>query len=279
MKTVINVKDVTKTYQEVQAIRGVSFEVKKGEIFGFLGPSGSGKTTTIKILTAQIRPTTGSVAVFGKEPAPSSEYMKRMGVLTDHSGLYERLSIEDNLLLFAGLYEVSRTRVEQVLIDVNLKDEKKKAIKHLSKGMKQRVLIARVLLHQPELLFLDEPTSSLDPSNQKYIHQALKELNRAGTTIFLTTHDMLEAEGLCDRIAFLNGGKIVALDTPENLRIQHGNQTITVRLMNGDKKLVACDEQGAAQIYHYLKQGQMQTIHSNEPTLGDIFIKLTGRGL
>ena len=152
-------------------------------------------------------------------------------------------------------------------------------VKKLSKGMKQRVVLARALLHQPELLFLDEPTSSLDPVTVEHIHRVLLRLNESGTTIFLTTHNMQEAEDLCDRIAFLNEGVITAFDTPQNLRLQYADRTIKLLLDNGELLTVRQDRDGAKKVYDYMINNRLRSIHSNEPTLGDIFVQLTGREL
>lgn len=280
MTLAIEMKDVMKTFNEKTALRNVNIEVKQGEIFGFLGPSGSGKTTTVKILTSQLLHSVGKVRVLGKDiTGPSSIDYKRIGILTDNSGLYERLSIYDNLLLFCDLYDCKKERIDEVLSQVNLLEDKKTPVKKLSKGMKQRVTLARAILHKPDMLFLDEPTSALDPVNVQNIHNILRDLNKEGTTIFLTTHNMDEAETLCDRIAFLCGGEIVALDTPENLRLQYAKNKIEVVLKDKKKETVQKDELGAKRISEWMKKGELLSIHSHEPTLGDIFIEVTGRGL
>ncbi|MGI2748480.1 ABC transporter ATP-binding protein [Bacillus cytotoxicus] len=280
MTLAIEMKDVMKTFDKKTALRNVNIEVKKGEIFGFLGPSGSGKTTTVKILTSQLLHSIGTVRVLGADiTGPSSIDYKRMGILTDNSGLYERLSIYDNLLLFCDLYDCERKRIDEVLTQVNLIEDKKTQVKKLSKGMKQRVTLARAILHKPDILFLDEPTSALDPVNVQNIHHILKDLNKEGTTIFLTTHNMDEAETLCDRIAFLCGGEIVALDTPENLRLQYAKDKIEVVLKGKKKEMVQKDELGAKRISEWMKNGELLSIHSYEPTLGEIFIEVTGRDL
>ncbi len=281
METVIEVKGLVKSFQNKTALKNVSFNVKKGETIGFLGPSGSGKTTTIKILTAQLQATAGEVKVFGQpiDKLKDPSYMKRIGILTDNSGLYDRLSIYDNLVLYCDLYDVEKSRIDEVLKSVNLIDDKKKIVQKLSKGMKQRVTLARAILHKPDLLFLDEPTSALDPVNTKHIHEGLKKLNQEGTTIFLTTHDMQEAEYLSDRVAFLHNGEIMLLDTPQNVRAQQENTSISL-LLKGDRTVVVeKDEEGAKEIFQYMKNGELLTIHSNEPTLGDIFVQITGRNL
>ncbi len=172
-----------------------------------------------------------------------------------------------------------KERIDEVLAQVNLLDDKKTPVKKLSKGMKQRVTLARAILHKPDILFLDEPTSALDPVNVQNIHKILKDLNEEGTTIFLTTHNMDEAETLCNRIAFLCGGEIVALDTPENLRLQYAKDQIEVVLKGKRKEVVQKDELGANRISEWMKKGELLSIHSYEPTLGDIFIEVTGRGL
>lgn len=281
MENVIEVNKLVKSFENNIALKNVNFKVKKGETIGFLGPSGSGKTTTIKILTAQLHPTAGEVKVFGEpiNKLKDPSYMKRIGILTDNSGLYDRLSIFDNLSLYCDLYEVDKSRINEVLEAVNLLNDKKKPIQKLSKGMKQRVTLARAILHKPDLLFLDEPTSALDPVNTKHIHDGLKRLNQEGTTIFLTTHDMQEAETLCDRVAFLNNGEITLLDTPQNIRAQQENSSITLLLKGNRTVIVDKDEEGAEKIHQYMKDGEILTIHSNEPTLGDIFVQLTGRNL
>ncbi|MCC2349985.1 ABC transporter ATP-binding protein [Bacillus pacificus] len=280
MTLAIEMKDVMKSFNEKTALRNVNIEVKQGEIFGFLGPSGSGKTTTVKILTSQLLHSVETVKVLGKDiTGPSSIDYKRIGILTDNSGLYERLSIYDNLLLFCDLYNCKKERIDEVLAQVNLLDDKKTLVKKLSKGMKQRVTLARAILHKPDILFLDEPTSALDPVNVQNIHKVLKDLNKEGTTIFLTTHNMEEAETLCNRIAFLCGGEIVALDTPENLRLQYAKDQIQVVLKDKKKETVQKDELGAKRISEWMKKGELLSIHSHEPTLGDIFIEVTGRGL
>lgn len=281
MENIIEVSSLAKFFSNQTAIESVDFHVKKGEIFGFLGPSGSGKTTTIKILTGQLTPTSGTAKVFGESVSQlkKSEYRRRFGVLTDNSGLYGRLSIYDNLKLYCDLYDVTYSKIDEVLDAVNLKQEKSKKVSALSKGMTQRVTLARALLHEPELLFLDEPTSALDPTNSLHIHEGLRALNEKGTTIFLTTHDMYEAETLCDRVAFLNKGKIQLLETPDKLKKSYSDSTITVELTNEEKVILPAGSEGASQLFEYMNTNQVVTIHSNEPTLGDIFVQVTRRKL
>lgn len=281
MENIIEVKALEKVFANQTAIESVDFHVKKGEIFGFLGPSGSGKTTTIKILTGQLNPTNGEATVFGESVSKlkKPEFRQRFGVLTDNSGLYGRLSIYDNLKLYCRLYDVSLSKIDHVLDAVNLKEDKLKRVSTLSKGMTQRVTLARALIHEPELLFLDEPTSALDPTNSLHIHEGLRALNARGTTIFLTTHDMHEADALCDRIAFLNKGKTQLMDTPDKLKKSYSDSTITVELANDEKAILPAGADGAQQLFDFMKANQVVTVHSNEPTLEDIFVQVTGRKL
>lgn len=281
MENIIEVTGLAKMFSNQPALKDVSFEVKKGETFGFLGPSGSGKTTTIKILTAQLAQTDGEALVFGVPASKLKEsvYRKKIGVLTDNSGLYVRLTIYDNLKLYCDLYDVPHSRIDEVLEMVNLIEAKKKVVSKLSKGMLQRVTLARAFLHKPELLFLDEPTSALDPVNTKHIYNGLENLKELGTTIFLTTHDMNEAETLCDRVAFLNEGTIQLLDSPKALRQKFADHTLTVELADGSKEIIDRGPEGAQAMYNYMSENKVVSIYSNEPTLGDIFVEVTGRKL
>lgn len=281
LKKIIEVNELAKTFGNEVALSSLSFDVKQGEIFGFLGPSGAGKTTTIKILTGQMGYASGSAHVFGKEVSHlnNPDARKKFGVLTDNSGLYEKLSIEDNLFFYCELYDVPKKRVDDMLDVVQLQNDRKKRVAQLSKGMRQRVTLARALLHAPTLLFLDEPTSALDPVNTQYIYKGLRALNERGTTIFLTTHNMQEAEYLCDRIAFLHKGEIRLLDTPERLKRQFAKDEFTVKLQNGETMILRNNDVDAKVLYNYMEKGEVVTIHSHEPTIGDIFVHVTGREL
>ncbi|WP_446936781.1 ATP-binding cassette domain-containing protein [Lysinibacillus fusiformis] len=281
MNAVIDVQHLKKIFNKENALQDVSFTIQKGEIFGFLGPSGSGKTTTIKILTAQTEKTAGNVLLFGQPAADmkQSQNRKRFGILTDNSGLYTRLSIEENLLLYSKLYELSVTAVKEALDFVNLYADRKKKISQLSKGMIQRVTLARAIMHKPELLFLDEPTSALDPVNTEHIYNGLRKLNAMGTTIFLTTHDMSEAEILCDRVAFLHKGKIRAIGAPSDLKQEFGTDSLTVELTDGTQEVIQNGAQDAEKLYQWMKANVVTRIHTNEPTLGDIFMQITGSDL
>uniref|UniRef100_UPI004047BA7C ATP-binding cassette domain-containing protein n=1 Tax=Solibacillus sp. FSL H8-0523 TaxID=2954511 RepID=UPI004047BA7C len=278
---VISVQNIRKSFNKKEAISDVSFSIPKGEIFGFLGPSGSGKTTLIKILTAQLQQSGGVATVLGTSAIQmqAAEQKKRFGILTDNSGLYERLTIEENLEVFRQLYELPKSAVDKVLEFVNLKEDRKKKVNQLSKGMRQRVTLACAVIHEPELLFLDEPTSALDPMNSAHIYKGLRYLNECGTTIFLTTHDMAEAELLCNRVAILHKGEIQALGAPKELKKQHRDGVIHVELKDGQVHELLMNEHSGNQIAQWLATNQLDAIHTKEPSLGDVFMKLTGSEL
>jgi len=220
---VITTTNLTKKFGDLTAVDGISFSVNSGEVFGFLGPNGAGKTTTIRMLTGQLLPTSGQGTVAGFDIQTEREHIKpKIGVIFEFQNLYERLSAKDNLEFMRQLYGVERSRVDRVLEQVGLKDRQNEKLKKYSNGMKQRLLIARALLHEPEILFMDEPTLGLDPVIALQIRQLISQLARDGRTIFLTTHYMEEADRLCKRVAIIAHGKIIALDTPQQLKEKHG---------------------------------------------------------
>ena len=271
----IVVKNVTKKFGQKVALEEISFEVKKGEIFGFLGPSGSGKTTMIKILTGQLNADSGQTELLGKvsEKLTPAD-LEQIGLVSDTSGFYEKLSLYKNLQAYAKLYGKPNSRVDEVLKQVDLYDSKNLAAEKLSTGMKQRMFLARALINKPQVLFLDEPTSGLDPTTSKKIHELLLELKESGTTIFLTTHDMNEATLLCDRLSLLNRGHLIEYGTPASI-IQKYNHEKKVQLTFADETQteITFEELGQTDL------AQVVAIHSCEPTLEEIFIQLTGEKL
>lgn len=281
MENIISMKNVRKDFKGSTALMNLNFSIAEGEIFGFLGPSGAGKTTTIKLLTSQLIPTSGEVKVFGKDVyANKKDIVKNVGILSDTSGIYDRLSVLDNLMLYADIYGVPKKNVLEILEKVGMIADIKKEAKKLSKGMKQRLMIARAVLHKPKLLFLDEPTSSLDPGTTLEIHRLLRKLNEEGTTIFLTTHNMEEADKLCDRVAFLNAGEIVDIGNPAALKLKYTNDHIKVILKDKNKEIMLKnDSEGASKIKAWMEEGRLLAIHSMEPSLEKIFLNLTGREL
>lgn len=220
---------LTRDYNGLRAVDRLTFEVAPGEIFGFLGPNGAGKTTTIKMLTGQLRPTGGRAAVCGCDIVTQRQQLKpAIGVVFEYQNIYERMTAVENLRFCARLYGVNGRRVDDVLHQVGLQDQARKKTAKFSNGMKQRLVIARALLHQPQVLFLDEPTRGLDPGVARDIRAIVQGLKAEGVTVFLTTHYMAEADRLCDRVAILHNGRIVALDTPQNLKhnIDQENATL-----------------------------------------------------
>jgi ABC-2 type transport system ATP-binding protein len=225
----IEVNSLSRDFNGLHAVDGISFAVKAGEIFGFLGPNGAGKTTTLRILTGQLRPTSGAARVAGYDVVQQREVLKpQIGVVFEYQNVYERLSAWENLVFTARLYGVPKERIKQVLEQVGLDERAQEQVKKFSNGMKQRLLIARALLPEPKVLFLDEPTRGLDPQMARGIRQIISSLADLGTTIFLTTHYMEEADKLCQRVAILDHGRIMALDTPAHLKEAHGGGDTTL---------------------------------------------------
>ena len=282
----ISASDLSFSYHKTSnpAIQNLSFEVQQGEIFGFLGPSGAGKSTTQKILIGLLAGYSGSVSVFG-QPLKEwrSDYYERIGVSFEFPNHFLKLSAIENLAYFGKLYSKKTIPPEELLGMVNLREDGKIPVGQYSKGMKNRLSVARALLHVPELLFLDEPTSGLDPVNARTIKNLIKAQKNAGATIFLTTHDMAVADELCDRVAFLVEGKIAAVDRPRDLKIRFGQSRVQVESdgTGGTNRhefpLEGLGEN--AEFISLLRGGRIQTIHSMEATLEDVFIKITGRGL
>ncbi|MBZ2154227.1 ABC transporter ATP-binding protein [Streptococcus australis] len=268
-------KNIVKTFGRKRALNSINFEIREGEIFGFLGPSGSGKTTMINILTGQLLPDSGITQLLGKDSQdlhPTD--LEKIGIVSDQSGFYEKLSLEKNLLLYAKLYGVNLNRVDELLDKVGLLASKKILAEQLSTGMKQRMLLARALINQPKILFLDEPTSGLDPTTSKSIHELLVQLKESGATIFLTTHDMNEATLLCDHLALLNKGKLIEQGSPADIIQKYNtNKRIKVIYKNRQERIFDFSELST------LATNDLISIHSCEPTLEEIFIRLTGEKL
>jgi ABC-2 type transport system ATP-binding protein len=281
MANAIEVAGLSRTFNGLQAVDNISFTVEAGEIFGFLGHNGAGKTTSIRMLTGQLRPTSGHARVAGCDVVTEQRNLKPLiGVVSEHQNLYERMSARENLAFAAQLYGTGSKRIDEALDQVGLLNRAKDKIEHYSNGMKQRLLIARSLLHRPKIIFLDEPTRGLDPIVGRDIRRLVLELSREGVTIFLTTHYMEEADQLCNRIAFISAGRIVALDTPDNLKVAHGQESLQVSLKDGRRMTIPLGDQDAGkQIEQLVTSGQIRTLHSAEATLEDVFIQMTGRKL
>ncbi len=277
-------ESLTYQYGELTAVDHINFQVAEGEILGFLGPNGAGKSTTVRMLTGQLLPKAGKATLLGLDIARQTKQVQaQIGVCFENTNLYEQMSALDNLKLFARLYG-SNVNVEALLNQVGLEGRGKDKVQTYSKGMKQRLMVARALVNQPRILFLDEPTDGLDPVSSETIRNIIKEEQRRGTTVFLTTHDMLEADKLSDRVAFINQGKIVALDTPHKLKQQYGKRAIMAEVELADGRLesreIILDEANTGTaVAELFATEKVVTLHSEEATLEDIFIQITGRSL
>ncbi len=279
----IAVRDLSFSYTGKPFIEQMEFEVKDGEIFGFLGPSGAGKSTLQKIMTGLLTNYSGSVIVNGTEAKRRGrEFYEEIGVDFEFPTLYENLSARENLRFFGSLYR-KRLDPDALLERVGLLAEADKKVAEFSKGMKTRVNFIKALLHDPVLLFLDEPTSGLDPSNARVIKEMILEQKAAGKTVLLTTHNMYDAAELCDRVAFIVDGRLRALDTPYNLIMSRGASELsyTYREDGREKRIVTrLDRTGADRLLEELiRRNGLTSIHSSEPTLNDIFVEITGRRL
>jgi fluoroquinolone transport system ATP-binding protein len=266
------------------AVRDVTFAVSPGEVFGFLGPSGAGKSTTQNILIRLLDGYQGRVTVLGRDLRDwSAEYYRRIGVSFESPNHYLKLTARENLGLFGALYGGAVRDPDRLLERVGLLDDADKRVGELSKGMRGRLTVARALLHAPELLFLDEPTAGLDPVTARRIRQVIRDARDAGATIFLTTHDMVTADELCDRVAFLVDGRIVALDAPRALRLAHGRRTVRVEATrNGTRAVSEFPLDGLGDDVAFLallRSGTVETVHTLETTLEDVFVRVTGRTL
>ena len=279
-KSMISLTEVTRSFGDKQVLRGVTLEIAKGEIFGLLGPSGAGKTTLVNILTGQLS-CGGSAEIFGVDCGRiGSDLYRRIGAVLDNCGLYERLSCADNLRLHARIHAVPFRRMDEALRKVGLDGCGSRKVKALSKGMKQRLALARAILHEPELIFMDEPTSGLDPSTALEIHSLMNELKNKGTTIFLTTHNMDEAYRVCDRIALLNEGEIVECGDPAEICRRHCSSSILkIITTDGDELEIDNAPENAGILSRLMTEGKLKAIHSSEPDLGTVFLKLTGKEL
>ena len=272
-------------YGDMVAVDNISFNVAEGEILGFLGPNGAGKTTTVKMLTGQLKPRSGKAVLLGMDVARNVEKVQGdIGVCFEATNLYEQMSALENLKLFARLFGVRPFDGFALLERVGLEGREKDRVDSFSKGMKQRLMVARSIVSSPRVLFLDEPTAGLDPVSADSIRSIILEERQRGATVFLTTHDMMEADKLSDRVAFMNKGKIVALDTPHNLKQKYGKRALRAKVTNEngemeDREIIMDTPETAHAIQQLFANEKVVTVHSEEASLEDIFISITGRGL
>lgn len=280
---VIEVKNVRKYYGDVRGVENLSFEVEEGEIYGFLGPNGAGKTTTVKILVKIIKDYTGEVKVFGKDLRKWGKgYYNKIGVSFEFPAVYSRLTALENLEFFASFYKKHLDPME-VLKMVGLDKEADQLVAGFSKGMKKKLDLARALLPDPDILFLDEPLEGLDPASARKFKDLFLEMRENGKTIFLTTHNMYVADELCDRVAFIVDGSVRLVDNPGELKVKMGKKLVKVEyVVNGDIAVKEFPLEGIGrneEFLNILRNHEIRRINTEEPTLEEIFLKVTGRRL
>jgi ABC-type multidrug transport system ATPase subunit len=280
----IRVEELSYRYGDLQAVKKISFEVFPGEILGFLGPNGAGKSTTIKVLTGLLTPGGGSGQILGRDIGRDDPALQaRIGVCFEEKNLYLEMSALENLNFYASLFGIRKPNSMELLRRVGLADRAGDRVSSFSKGMRQRLMISRAFINKPAVLFLDEPTDGLDPVTAAAIRRTIQEEAARGAAILLTTHNMTEADQLSDRVAFINEGEIVALDTAEKLKLKYGRRAVRVRLRDGDgvrEEHIPLDGDGTSErLAELAASPDLLTIHTEEATLESIFIQLTGRGL
>lgn len=277
----IKCKNVAKSFDDKAVLKGISFDITEGQIFGLLGPSGAGKTTLIKILTGQLSFDGGEVITLDKEIEKlTGEDKRKIGIMMDQFGVYERLSCSDNLKIYADIYGIQYSKIKELLQYVGLGGAEKRSASKLSKGMEARLRLARVFMHSPKLIFLDEPTSGLDPKSMQAIHKLILDKKKDGCTIFLTTHNMEEAAKLCDKVALLNEGEIVEIGKPSDVCLKYNHKKkIILRLTSGEEMELSHDATSAKKIYELMQENTIEAIHSSEPNLETVFLEITGRKL
>jgi len=283
---VVSVKNLSFAYpgKNKNVLNDLNFNIKKGEIFGFLGPSGAGKSTTQKIITGILKEFSGQVNVMNQDiTSVDSDFYEKIGVSFEFPNLYLRFTAKENLEYFSSLYNVKTVDTLNLLEMVGLKEAADIRVEKFSKGMKMRLNFCRALINKPELLFLDEPTSGLDPGNARVIKDIILEKATQGKTIFLTTHNMLTVDDLCDRVAFIVEGEIVLIDTPQNLKNYYGSKDVEIKYINdNEQKSEVFDLNGLYQnkeFLNLLRENEVESIHSKEADLEEVFIKVTGRKL
>jgi len=272
------------SHDEEYAVKDASFGISQGEVFGFLGPSGAGKSTTQGVMTGLLQLQKGNVTVAGHDVKKASRTMfNKIGVSFEQSNVYGKLTALENLEFYRKLFDVSTRDPKELLEIVGLDHVATQRTSEFSKGMKHRLTFVRSMLNNPEMWFLDEPTTGLDPAIASVIKEIVKGEKEKGTTVFLTTHNMFVADELCDRVAFIIDGEIKLIDSPRNLKLQYGERLVDVEYRrNGDLRketLSLVDEKDRHHLNDIVRAGEVEMMHTKEATLEEIFIKVTGKGL
>lgn len=280
-KQLLHLEHISKRYQSELALKDIQMDLYEGEILGFLGPSGAGKTTTIKIITGQLRQTSGQAKILGTDTTNIDESIyEKIGIVSDNSGIYDKMTVWKNLQVFARIWQVPKSRITEVLQQVGLYEHRQKQAGKLSRGQAQRLVLARAVLHKPRILFLDEPTSGLDPATAAAIHKMLLNLQKEGMAIFLTTHNMEEATKLCTKVALLNNGEIVEFGSPRELCLKYnGQKKYRLLLAGGMEETLTQTSGDIKKLADYMEKDQVLSIHSCEPSLETVFLEVTGRDL
>ncbi len=275
-------KDVYKRYGSITALDGLSLEIRRGEIFGLLGPNGAGKTTTVNVAVGLLAPDSGTVSIDGSGSPRAPEVRRRMGVAPQSLALYEALTGEQNLRFFGRIYGLSgrklAERVDRALEFVALADRRRDAVRTYSGVIKRRLNLAVALIHDPELMLLDEPTAGVDPQSRNSIYENILELKRRGRTVLYTTHYIEEAERLCDRVAVMDHGRVLALDTVPGLLAAHGTRPVLSAEVSGKTVRVETDDP-MAELNRLAASGVLGRFRVEHPTLEQVFLNLTGREL
>ena len=284
MASALHAERLRFVYGDRVAVDGVSFAIAPGEVLGLLGPNGAGKSTTIKLLIGLLRPQAGSIEILGMAmPQQRTAIQSRIGVVFEEKNLYPTLSGRENLAFFARLFGLHDVDLDHLLERVGLATRGRDRVSDYSKGMRQRLTVARALLNRPDVLFLDEPTDGLDPVSARSIRTLIREEADRGVAVLLTTHDMYEADELSDRVAFIDRGRVLALDAPEQLKLSHGTRSVRIRLRGDarvEDRVIPLDADDAAErVRDLISTGNVLTVHTEEATLEDVFVEFAGRGL
>lgn len=282
----IKVDNLIYTYSNSrnETLKNISFDIPKGSVFGFLGPSGAGKTTTQKLITGLLKDYQGSVLIDDKERSDwDNSFYENIGVVFEFPNLYLKLTGHENLKLFGSYYKRQAVDINEKLKKTGIYDSMDKKVEEFSKGMKVRLNFIRALVHDPDILFLDEPISGLDPTNGMIIKNMIENLRDRGKTIFLTTHNMTVAEELCDKVAFIVDGRLPVIDTPNNLMVKYGKDEMNIEYFENDNiEKVRFSLSGVGNnetLHEILRNKKIRSIHTREASLEEIFIEVTGRGL
>lgn len=281
---VISVADLEFAYGDNRAVDGVSFDVAAGEVVAVLGPNGAGKSTTIKMIIGQLQPAAGSIQILGMPmPAERDRIQARLGVCFEEKNLYQAMTATENLRFFAKLFGIRKLDPLPLLERVGLADRADERVAGFSKGMRQRLMMARALVNQPDVLVLDEPTDGLDPVSAIGVRDLIRAEAQRGAAVLLTTHDMHEADDLADRVAFINAGRVLALESPESLKLRHGQRSVAIRARHGDRveeTVLSLDDKTTPElIAAAVADPNTITVHTREATLEDVFVEYAGRGL